>query len=129
VDKEWSHSTDLEAADGSPSNARAFVARHLLEHGLELLIDDVQLVTSELATNALSHAHTVFRVTLTGLGDSVLLEVFDGSSTGPVVVIARPLDTHGRGVAIVKALSRDWGSSSSPAGGKVVWASFDRPAA
>ncbi len=94
-----------------------------------VLIDDVQLVVSELATNALSHAHTLFRVTLTGLGDSVLLEVFDGSSTGPVIVIARPMDTHGRGVAIVKALSRDWGSTSSPAGGKVVWASFDRPAA
>jgi anti-sigma regulatory factor (Ser/Thr protein kinase) len=129
ADKEWSHSTELDAEDSSASDARAFVTRHLLEHDLEHLVDDVQLVTSELATNAIAHAHTTFMVTLEALDESVRLEVLDGSPSEPVMMKAQPMDTGGRGVAIVNALSREWGSSASLAGGKSVWATFDRGAA
>ncbi len=129
VDKEWSHSTELDADDSSASDARAFVTRHLLEHDLGHLIDDVQLVASELATNAIAHAHTTFMVTLEALDESVRLEVLDGSPTEPVMMTAQPMDTGGRGVAIVNALSREWGSAASTSGGKSVWATFDRGAA
>ena len=126
VDKEWSHSTEFEAADSSASDAREFVTRHLLEHDLGHLIDDVQLVASELATNAIAHAHTRFSVTLAATDESVRLEVLDESPSEPVMMIARPMDTGGRGVAIVDALSREWGSTAGRSGGKSVWATFDR---
>ncbi len=60
----WSHETELEAESASASNARDFVCLHLDEHDLSHLVDDMRLVTSELATNALVHAHTPFTVTL-----------------------------------------------------------------
>ena len=42
-------------------------------------------------------------------------------------MVARSLDTYGRGVTIVQAMSRDWGFLSRTSGGKSVWAEFDIP--
>ena len=49
-----------------------------LTTALSHLVGDLQLVVSELATNAMVHAATSFEVTLTGSLESVLLEVLDG---------------------------------------------------
>jgi hypothetical protein len=94
--KPWSHTTELPVLAASAFKARDFVGRHLIEHGLSYLTDDVQLVVSELATNALIHAQTPFTVTLQALGRSVLLMVKDGSTAGPLYVAARDLDVGGR---------------------------------
>ena len=40
-------------------------------------------------------------------------------------MVTRSLDKSGRGIAIVQALSRDWGVPSRASGGKSVWAQFD----
>jgi anti-sigma regulatory factor (Ser/Thr protein kinase) len=121
----WSYEMKLAAQPTSASRARDFVRQHLAEHGLLHLTDDVMLVVSELATNAMVHAQTPFRVSLEAFGETLLLEVEDGSQTGPVSVAAQVLDTGGRGVAIVNLLSRDWGVDARTAGGKSVWAEFD----
>ena len=126
VDTAWLHTTELAAEAGSASEARVFVTLHLLAHGLGHLVDDVRLVVSELATNAMVHAQTPFMVILQALDGSVRLEVQDGSQAGPILVMARGLDTGGRGVAIVNALSRDWGVIANLSGGKSVWAEFAR---
>ena len=55
------------------------------------------------------------------------LEVADGSNVVPSVVVAGSLDTYGRGVATVRALSRDWGVLPRTSNGKSVWAEFDIP--
>lgn len=123
--RSWSHETELEADPRSAAEARAFVSRHLLAHQMPELVDDVQLVVSELATNAMVHARTPFTVVLWTLDDSVFLEVLDGEQAGPTLVVARSLDTSGRGVAIVDSLSRNWGVSARAVGGKSVWAEFD----
>ena len=65
-------------------------------------------------------------MTLTGSPGSVLLEVLDGAQAGPVQFAPQTLETTGRGVAIVDALSRSWGVTGHMAGGKSVWAEFDR---
>jgi len=120
---DWSRSAEFAADPRSSSKAREFVTLHLCHHDLEHLVDDVRLVVSELATNAMVHAHTPFTVTLQGATELVHLEVIDGSHVGPVLRKARALDTGGRGVAIVQAMSRDWGVVDQ-SGGKSVWAEF-----
>ena len=62
------------------SRARAFVRLHLGEHLLSYLTDDVDLVVSELATNAMVHARTTFRVSLQAFEATLLLEVEGGRS-------------------------------------------------
>jgi anti-sigma regulatory factor (Ser/Thr protein kinase) len=128
VHRLWSHETSLAAEASSAARARAFVIRHLLDHDLPHLVDDIELVASELATNAMAHAQTPFTVILCGFDETVVLEVSDESRAEPSLVVARALDTSGRGVAIVQALSRDWGVLSRASGGKSVWAEFDSTA-
>lgn len=125
VHRTWSHETELAARARSASRARAFVAGHLLDHELAHLVDDIGLVVSELATNAMVHARTPFTVTLGADEDTVFLVVVDGSPDGPTLVVAGELDTSGRGVSIVQVLSRSWGVCEHTSGGKSVWAEFD----
>ena len=121
----WSHTIELPVDARSASDARRFVALHLAEHDLSDLIDDVQLVVSELATNALQHANTPFTVSVTALERSVLVMVVDGDTAEPVLLAHRDLDLGGRGIRLVEALSRSWGVSADAGGGKSVWAVFD----
>ena len=127
VQRRWSHETDLAAHASSASQARAFVSRHLLAHDLANMVDDLQLVVSELATNAMLHAQTPFTVSLRAFDATLRLEVLDGSDVVPSMVVAGSLDTYGRGVTIVQTMSRDWGFLSRTSGGKSVWAEFDIP--
>jgi len=103
---------------------RHFVCSHLVEHRLSHLVDDVQLVASELAANAVQHARTPFKVILERANESVLLSVQDGSPSPPAYLAADRLDTAGRGVSIVDLVSHDWGVTDGPGEGKSVWASF-----
>ncbi len=120
----WSHQTELAAELVSASSARDFVCLHLGVHDLEHLVDDMRLVVSELATNALRHAYPPFTVTLRGDGTSVHLIVQDGSSSDPVRASAGDMDVGGRGLSIVDELSHDWGVTHGPGEAKSVWASF-----
>ncbi len=122
----WSHENRFADDPRSASKARAFVREHLVAHGLEKLVDDVGLVVSELATNAVRHAGTPFTVFLTGAKDSVVVGVEDGSAGVPHHLAANPWDVGGRGLDIVDQVSRDWGvRAQGPT--KSVWARFDLP--
>lgn len=120
----WSHEVELEAEAVSVTGARQFVRRHLDSHGLRSIVDDVELVVSELATNALMHAGTPFRVSLTRFGQVLLVEITDHSPVAPRPRRAGVFDTAGRGVSIVDVLAADWGVRSVPGNGKTVWVSF-----
>jgi anti-sigma regulatory factor (Ser/Thr protein kinase) len=122
----WSHETVLAADAGSAAEARAFVVEHLVEHRLLYLVDDVRLVASELATNAVVHAQTVFTVILEGHPDSVLLTVRDGSHTVPALprTLSHEPDITGRGLVIVNMMSQAWGVAGEEDSGKSVWARF-----
>ena len=121
----WAHEITLAPERQSVATARRFVREHLTGHGLPLLVDDVTLVASELATNALRHAGTAFTVTITAFPDDVVLSVEDGSPSIPVLVDAGDDDVVGRGMAIVDVVSRDWGVVVDVDVGKSVWAAFD----
>jgi len=122
----WSHENVFAAEPVSMSKVRAFVGAHLVEHVDGPMVADLQLVASELATNALVHTQTPFTVALAQDGQCVRITVSDGAPSIPVRRrAAGDLDESGRGLAIVETLSSDWGVTVRPNGCKSVWASFE----
>lgn len=83
-----------------------------------------QLVT-ELATNAVLHAGTPFRVTLRLQGERVRCEVSDGSPAPARMCHYSIEASTGRGLRLVDRLATSWGVTGS-AGGKTVWFELDR---
>lgn len=120
----WNHQVALPTEGVSAREARRFVQSRLIEHGLDDLVDDVQLAASELATNAVVHARTPFTVCLCEEEASVLLSVRDGSGGSPAPVDAPPTGLGGRGLAIVAQISSQWGVRREPDGSTAVWAVF-----
>ena len=120
----WSHETVLAAEPVSASKARAFICQYLVAHDLQYLMEDIRLVASELATNAVVHARTPFVVTLWELNGVVLLAMRDGSASVPVRSMPQVTDLGGRGLVLVEQLSHEWGASTDVSGSKSVWASF-----
>ncbi|MET9874674.1 SpoIIE family protein phosphatase [Actinacidiphila glaucinigra] len=110
--------------------ARAFVDRQLRSWELTGLSETLQLIASEIVTNALVHAGSDVDVRLRAFEDHVRLEVRD-SDGNPPVPSPLALDAernaeaeHGRGLLIVEALAGQW--NTSPNGrGKTV--SLDLP--
>lgn len=123
---DWSHRIVLAAEPVSASKARDFVCLHLVERQLPSLVDDVRLVVSELATNAMAHARTPFTVTLSKTEETVLLAIQDGAPTVPVRAVSEVTDTGGRGLEIVALMSDEWGVRTDGGGLKSVWACFRR---
>jgi anti-sigma regulatory factor (Ser/Thr protein kinase) len=120
----WSQRCTFPAEAESASRARTFVSQQLTEHDLSYLVQDVRLVTSELATNAMLHARTPFTVSLQRLVGAVLLAVRDGSLVAPKRADALPTEIRGRGLFLVDHTSHDWGVTLGPGRSKSVWASF-----
>lgn len=100
------------------------------------VIETVELLTSELVTNAIIHAtrspafhhpagsllgHPAGPVLVVRVNTTrVRVEVHDSSSSVPVRQHAEPFDLTGRGMAIVEELAKDWGVEHLPKG-KRVW--------
>jgi DNA-binding NarL/FixJ family response regulator len=121
-------STSLSGEPRSAGEARRFVAGTLEPWELGPLVDTVTLLTSELVTNAVVHAgsHVDVVVRLTGMIARV--EVTDRSDTAPMQRPSSVEDESGRGLALVQALARRWGTSRRPGGGKTVWFEVPRQA-
>jgi anti-sigma regulatory factor (Ser/Thr protein kinase) len=87
----------------------------------QLLLDDACLVASEMAANAVTHAHSAFEVTVTCSDGSVRVAVSDTALGTAEAHEAELMDVCGRGLAIVDDVADRWGCDHVP-GGKVVWA-------
>ena len=92
----------------------------------DVIADDVRLATSEMVTNVIVHTDGGGEMRAWDPRPDVPLrvEVEDGDQSAPVIPDKAPA-VGGRGIAIVEAVSDDWGYETSP-DGKVVWAEFDR---
>lgn len=112
----------LEASE--VGRARRLVRERLLQWGLPEAVETAQLLVSEVVTNAIRHAHTHHVVLRLVRTDALLWEVFDDDHELPVLLSAGRDDETGRGLRVVGALAREWGSSRS-ADGKTVW--FEQP--
>ncbi|MEU3604408.1 SpoIIE family protein phosphatase [Streptomyces sp. NPDC035033] len=109
----------LEPEDAAPGRARRLARRALVRWGLEELTDSVELLVSEVVTNAVRYAERP--VTLRLLRTDVLrCEVGDDSPQLPRQRRARETDEGGRGLFLVNRLARRWGATRL-SGGKVVW--------
>jgi anti-sigma regulatory factor (Ser/Thr protein kinase) len=106
--------------------ARAFTRRALVAWHLPDLADDVVLAVNELVTNAFLYGSEPVTLSLTPSGHGVRVEVSDLSRRMPTTPPPSRTSTTGRGLAIVTAISRNWGARRLQAGGKSVWAEFGR---
>nr|WSZ98152.1 SpoIIE family protein phosphatase [Streptomyces sp. NBC_00857] len=109
----------LEPEDAAPGRARRLARRALSRWNLEELSDSVELLISEVVTNAVRYAERP--VTLRLLRTDVLrCEVGDDSPQLPRQRRARDTDEGGRGLFLVNRLARRWGATRLSTG-KVVW--------
>lgn len=113
----------LDPEDSAPGRARRLARRALERWDLGELTDSVELLVSEVVTNAVRYAERP--VTLRLLKTDVLrCEVGDDSPQLPRQRRARDTDEGGRGLFLVNRLARRWGATRL-SGGKVVW--FELP--
>ncbi|MDX2816521.1 SpoIIE family protein phosphatase [Streptomyces sp. PA03-5A] len=118
-------SWDLRNEPAAVRTARNLAARQLSAWGLERLVPPVELIVSELVTNAIRYGKGPSRLRL--IQHHVLTcEVSDTSASHPRPRCPRALDDNGRGLFLVSQLSRRWGTRSAT-DGKVVWAEQDLP--
>lgn len=93
--------------------------------GLSALVDDAQLLISELVTNGFRHGsgdQITFRLVIgTGL---LLLEVDDGSPARSQLRHAGPDSLSGRGLFLVDAIASSWGVSPD---GTRTWCTLKAP--
>ncbi|MEU5983796.1 SpoIIE family protein phosphatase [Streptomyces sp. NPDC047434] len=107
----------------SVGRARELARAQLTAWDLEPLVDTVELLVSELVTNALRYGEGEIRLRL--LRDRTLVcEVWDAGLVQPRRRRARDTDEGGRGLQLVGLLSEAWGSRRTPRG-KTVW--FELP--
>jgi anti-sigma regulatory factor (Ser/Thr protein kinase) len=107
----------------SVSGARRFVADVLTDLPGDL-VEEVQLIVSELATNCVLHARTEFGLRIERSRDTVRVEVADRSPAVPVLHPPSEDDDRGRGLLIADVLSADWGVEQQGGAGKLVWFSL-----
>lgn len=95
------------------------------------VIDEAEIVLSELVTNAVRHAKPLadgsIRVSWTVRGDVVEAQVTDGG--GPTTPRPAPRSLWsptGRGLRIVRSFAHEWGVFED-AGGRTVWVSLGGP--
>ncbi|MEV4874301.1 SpoIIE family protein phosphatase [Streptomyces syringium] len=109
----------LDPRPQTAGQARRLARRALTRWGLEELTDSVELLVSEVVTNAVRYAERP--VTLRLLRTDVLrCEVGDDVPQLPRLRQARPSDEGGRGLYLVNKLARRWGATRLSTG-KVVW--------
>lgn len=117
----------LDPEETAPGRARRFARRALARWGLEELSDSLELLVSEVVTNAVRYAERP--VTLRLLRTDVLrCEVGDDSPQLPRQRRARETDEGGRGLFLVNRLARRWGATRLSSG-KVVWFELALPPA
>lgn len=117
---------ELPLVPQAAAQARRYVTDVLRSWSLlDELGDDVVLVASELVANAVRYGDRQCALRLDRTAGLLRLSVSDGS---PLLPRQREhaADENGRGLFIVSAVSRDWGSETH-GDGKTVWVHWTLP--
>lgn len=121
---------ELAPAPGVIASGRRWVTETARAQGAaDETADLVELLASELLTNALRHGPTEGRVVVhvTRRRHLLRITVHDGGDAPPVLRPAEPSREGGRGLHLVDALATSWGVDHDYHGGKSVW--FEAPLA
>jgi hypothetical protein len=102
-------------------NMRLFVRDALHDWGADDLGTMAEIVASELASNAVQHARSPFRVSISRPSTAIRIEVRDASFKRPECIRANPSRAGGRGISMIAAISHAWGTRDE-VDGKTVWA-------
>lgn len=113
--------------------SRRAIAADLQARGVSAtIVDEAQLVISELVTNALRHAMPLaddsVRLKWKAKGDIVEIEVSDGGSqqSSPKPLKQQVWAPNGRGLRIVRSVAHEWGVQETDKG-TTVWACLGGP--
>ncbi|MEA2145385.1 MAG: hypothetical protein QOG59_972, partial [Solirubrobacteraceae bacterium] len=92
-------------------------------------LDEVRLMVSEPASNAVEHVTTDFHVTVHRSTREIRVEVADSGTGTPTMRSVGPDAPRGRGLAIVDMLSTRWGVHQESGSAKTVWFTLKLPPA
>jgi PAS domain S-box-containing protein len=106
--------------------ARRHVTTVLDEAGAAALVDQAQLLVSEVVTNALLHSGGPIGLSVAADEGWACIEVHDTSSLAPSPRHYDDEATTGRGLEIVEVVASRWGVIRQT-GGKVVWFELGQP--
>lgn len=114
----------IDADRFAPSLAREALQRFCAAYGVASDVAPLELVTSELVTNAVVHTGTPIDLTLR-LSESLLHIAVRDRGAGQVRLseVVEDGAEHGRGLLLVDALAYAWGTMPAQPG-KTVWASM-----
>lgn len=102
------------------AHCRRLVRDTLAAWGLTALTETVELLVSELVTNAIQHAGGEIRLRLQRDEGALLCEVCDQTRNPPELQELSATAERGRGILLVNELSGKWGHRRT-ASGKIVW--------
>jgi anti-sigma regulatory factor (Ser/Thr protein kinase) len=106
----------------TPAAARRFVRAALESVEADpAVIETAQLLTDELVTNAIIHAHSKSYLFIRAAKDVVRVEVTDPDDRLPAMTAPDNDALGGRGLVIVNGLASAWGVERAADGGKTVW--------
>lgn len=112
-------------------SARLHARKSLADWGLADLADRVELVASEIVTNAIRAASGLgsampVRLWLLSDKENLAVLVWDADISSPVLASDEDSEDreNGRGLKLVDAMSDQWSWYPAQGGGKVVWALF-----
>ncbi|MER5861793.1 SpoIIE family protein phosphatase [Kitasatospora sp. NPDC002040] len=116
---------ELAVDETEVRRARKLVREQLAAWQLTGLTDTVELLVSELVTNAVRVARDHVQLQLIRV-DKLLVEVSDDNHNLPSLEPSEELDENGRGLNLVSKLAEKWGTARK-AVGKVVWFELGLP--
>jgi hypothetical protein len=112
---------ELPVSHHAPALARDFLRTGSCVVHHSALVDDALLLTSVLVTNSVLYGGAPLVIAVDCDGEQLQVRVRDGSPAAPTPQAATDSDENGRGLALVAALSDDWGVAPDPDDGKYVW--------
>ena len=118
-------SAELPANAASVRSARALVLDALGDDGEDLLFS-LELLISEVVSNAIVHAASAPRIEAQLGPDTVRVAVYDDDPTLPSHRQPDAERPGGRGLHLLDRLASRWGSERIDGDGKVVWFELDR---
>ena len=118
------HVLELSATATSPGRGRRFTSA-LLSDADRQVVADIELLVSELITNAVIHTRSEPRLEVHMLRDRIRVEVYDDDPNPPAMLehdLTRP---GGRGLHLISTISDRWGTQQVGTG-KLVWIELDQ---